>query len=171
MLGPDRARETTTTAMDDAGFSARKIADQLAFRDVVDGETIGCRMASVGARQAAAELLQLVNVAQQAMWTPELLADVRERYLPGATDAEIIERLTRLAERDSGLELRTSGRLFPQDGQALTAAAHREKVERVAVALSNARVSITDLESVVGDLRTIHAATGTTREARVDGAG
>ncbi|WP_157987736.1 hypothetical protein [Jiangella endophytica] len=58
------------------------------------------------ARQAAAELLQLVDIAQQAMWTPVLLADVREHYLPGATDAEIIERLTRLAERDAGLELR-----------------------------------------------------------------
>lgn len=109
-------------------------------------------------RLAAAELLRMADVAQQATWTPKLLANVRERYLPGATDAQIIERLQRLADRDDGLELLEPGLLFPQDGYALTAEAHRELVDRIAAALSAAGVTLSELETVVGDLRKTYRA-------------
>ncbi|WP_026876765.1 hypothetical protein [Jiangella gansuensis] len=112
------------------------------------------------ARRFARVLLEFADVAQAAMWTPKLLAEVRNRWLPGATDAEIIQRLNDLCERrGGGIELLSSGRLFAQDGEALVAAVHREKVDRVAVALSDARVSLTDLDSVVADLRTIYSDT------------
>jgi hypothetical protein len=109
------------------------------------------------ARQLAATLLEVADVALSAMWTPELLADVRTLYLPGATDAEIIARLTdRVAQLGGGIELRSPGRLFRADGEALTAAAHREKVDRVAAAMSAAQVSLTEMLSVVADLRVIY---------------
>ncbi|SDU82615.1 hypothetical protein [Jiangella alkaliphila] len=108
-------------------------------------------------RRTALELLRMAEVAQQATWTPRLLANVRERYLPGATDAQIIEQLRRLAERDDGLELLESGLLFPQDGYALTAEAHRELVDRIAAALSAAGVTLGELESSVDDLRKVYA--------------
>ncbi|SDU18205.1 hypothetical protein [Jiangella alkaliphila] len=108
------------------------------------------------ARRLAADLVRIADVAQQAMWTPKLLANVRERYLPGATDAQIIEQLQRLADRDDGLELLEPGLLFPQDGYALTAEAHRELVDRIAAALSAAGVTLGELETVVGDLRKVH---------------
>jgi hypothetical protein len=109
------------------------------------------------ARKLAADLVRIADVAEAAMWTPELLADVRTLYLPGATDAEIIARLTVLVEQHGGgIELRSPGRLFHADGEALTAAAHREKVDRVAAAMSAAQVSLTEMLSVVADLRTIY---------------
>lgn len=110
------------------------------------------------ARRLAAELVRIADVAQQAMWTPKLLANVRERYLPGATDAEIIERLNRMVQRDGGLELMKPGLLYPQDGYALTAEAHRELVDRIAGALSAAGVTLGELETVVGDLRKTYRA-------------
>ena len=109
------------------------------------------------ARQFAATLLEVADVALSAMWTPELLAEVRTRYLPGATDAEIIARLNeRVDQLGGGIELPSSGHLFRADGEALTAAAHREKLDRVTAAMTDARVSLTEMESVVGELRTIY---------------
>ncbi|TDE12637.1 hypothetical protein [Jiangella asiatica] len=108
------------------------------------------------ARRLAAELVRIADVVQRAMWTPKLLAHVRERYLPGATDVEIVERLNRLVERDGGLELLKPGVLHPQDGFTLTTEAHREVVDRVAGVLSAAGVSLGELESVVGDLRKVY---------------
>lgn len=111
------------------------------------------------ARQTAAALLVIADTAQAAMWTPGLLAEVRERYLPGATDAQIIEQLEALADRlGGGIELRSTGHLFSQDGQALAAAVHGAKVERVASALADAGVAFSELDSVVGDLRKVYAA-------------
>ncbi|WP_026874446.1 hypothetical protein [Jiangella gansuensis] len=110
------------------------------------------------ARQLAAELVRMADVAQNAAWTPALLAQVRERYLPGATDAQIVERLNRLARRESGFELVSPGVLDPADGYQLTAEAHRELVERVAAALSAAGVTMRELDTAIGDLRAVYAA-------------
>ncbi|TDE13054.1 hypothetical protein [Jiangella asiatica] len=110
------------------------------------------------ARRLAAELVRIADVAQQAMWTPKLLAHVRERYLPGATDAEIVERLNRLAERDGGFELMKPGMLHPEDGYTLRSQAHGEVVDRVAGVVSEAGVTLGELESVVADLRKIQRA-------------
>ncbi len=109
------------------------------------------------ARQTAKELVAIADTAQAAMWTPRLLTSVRTRWLPGATDAEIIARLNdRCEQQGGGIELRDSGTLFPIDGEALMAAAHRGKVDRVAEAMSAAQVSLEELLSVVADLRTIY---------------
>lgn len=109
------------------------------------------------ARQTAKELVAIADTAQAAMWTPKLLAYVRERLLPGATDAEIIARLNDLCDQQGGgIELHEDERLFPIDGEALIAAAHRDKVDRVAEAMAAAQVSIKDFLSVVADLRTIY---------------
>ncbi|TDD65549.1 hypothetical protein E1262_24890 [Jiangella aurantiaca] len=110
------------------------------------------------ARRLAADLVRIADIAQQAMWTPKLLANVRERYLPGATDAEIVEQLNRMVERVGGLELMKPGVLYPQDGYELTRQAHRQVVDRIAGVLSEAGVTLGELESVVRDLRKVQRA-------------
>ncbi|WP_132107641.1 hypothetical protein [Jiangella aurantiaca] len=122
-----------------------------------DGQRAGFFMNVKEARQLARALLEIADVAQAAMWTPRLLDEVRNRWLPGATDAEISARLNDLCEqRGGGIELLSPGLLYGQDGEALAAAAHREKVDRAEAAMDAARLSLTDMESVISDLRTIY---------------
>jgi hypothetical protein len=54
------------------------------------------------ARGLADQLRAIADTAQRAGWTAGLVADVREKYLPGASDEQIMARLDRLTERFGG---------------------------------------------------------------------
>src|ERR1700754_2809952 len=63
------------------------------------GQLVHFAMTPSEARLVAGQLTQIAATAQRAGWTPEVLADVRERFLPGRSDEQIIERLDALTTR------------------------------------------------------------------------
>lgn len=164
---PDRREIITRTPFVDdmVGEMVAHLRDGMPHIDVeikpLDTETemhASFDMIPKEARRVAAELMRIADEVEQAAWTPQLLAHVRERYLPGKTDAELIGYLKRLADRDGGLELGPGGQLYPQDGHTLTALAHRDLVDRVRAALSAHDVTLTELEAAVADLGKVYQA-------------
>lgn len=77
---------------------------------------------------------------------------------PDTSNEDIIHRLDRLVEREGSVELRRPGLLRPDDGYKLVADSHRELVERVAELLAPAGVGLSELASVVDDLKKVYEA-------------
>lgn len=105
------------------------------------------------ARELAEQLRDVADVAQRAGWTPAVLANVRERYLPGASDEEIMARLDQLTEEvgSSVLGYQT-GTLDWRAGRVLTAKAGADVAERASGALENAVSTLTDVEALISRL-------------------
>jgi hypothetical protein len=117
------------------------------------------------ARSLADQLRAIADVAQQAGWTPALLADVREKYLPGFTDEQIVARLDRLTERFGGavyghipdrLDWRAGRVLIAEDAATATAdvvcvvddvIGHLMGLADVADRLSQAREALAGVEA------------------------
>ena len=59
------------------------------------------------------QLTEIADTAQRAGWTPAVLADARERYLPGLSDEQIIAWLDALIDRLGGLVLGYLPSLWP----------------------------------------------------------
>lgn len=87
-------------------------------------------------RELADQAYEIADSAQRASWTPEFVADVRDRYLPGRSDEEVVARLDALSNQlRSRLYLR--GRLQWDAGFMLRAAAGADAVSRVVAALDD----------------------------------
>lgn len=98
-------------------------------------------------REFADQAYEIADTAQRASWTPEFVADVRDRYLPGLSEEEVIARLDALANRTER-RLYLSGRVHPEAGYRLRAGAGAEAVGRV----------IAVLEELTGELGRAKAA-------------
>lgn len=130
-----------------APFLAREIGEIIAWHDH-EGPSIDFRLAPEDTDQHAEisltpsevhnladQLHEIAMVAQHAGWTPEILAQVRERYLPGMSDVQIIERMDRLADRIGGLVFGMGGRLHGDAGRMLTAEVGIEALDRLAAGI------------------------------------
>jgi hypothetical protein len=106
----------------------------------------------------ADQLRDLADTVQQAGWTPEVIAHVRERYLPGASDDEITARLDRLAADlgRSPLGLRP-GTLSLAAERSLTAMLASEAVEQAVTALDAAIDALNSSRHALAGLRGHHA--------------
>lgn len=116
------------------------------------GEQYEFGLTPLEARALADELGQIADSAQRAACTPELVADVREHYLPRATDEEIVARLGRLVERLGVVPLLRPGVLRPDAGMMLTADAALDGIDRADRALTSAVAALTDLRRDTRDI-------------------
>jgi hypothetical protein len=101
---------------------------------------------------------------QQAGWTPEVIAHVRDRYLPDAGDDEITARLDQLAADlgRSPLGLRP-GTLSLDAERRLTATLADEAVERAVTALDAAVNALSSSRQALASLRAHSAGKGQNR--------
>lgn len=104
------------------------------------------------ARLVAAQLNEAAATAQRAGWTPQILADVREHYLPGRSDQQIIDRLDALAGRLGGPVLGFRGRVDQRAGRMLVAEAGAELLERAAAAVAVAEQHLAGYQQAVEQL-------------------
>lgn len=109
------------------------------------------------ARLVARQLTEIAATAQRAGWTPEVLADVRERFLPGRSDQQIIDRLDALTTRLGGLVLGYRGRVDWKAGRMLIAEAGAELLERAAAAVDTAGQHLAAYQQAVEQLSTAKA--------------
>ncbi|TDE13509.1 hypothetical protein [Jiangella asiatica] len=153
-----------------APFLGDEVGHMVARHDA-EGPTIDVRLAPqdteqhvefsispAEARELAEQLVRIADAAQRAGWTPDVLAQVRERFLPGHTDQQIIERLDRLAERLGGFVLGHHGRVSWRAGRILTAELGAEAVGRAALALEAAVEQLSAVGAAVGPLTELRAA-------------
>jgi class 3 adenylate cyclase len=82
-----------------------------------------------------------------------VLAQARDRYLPGMSDEQIIERLDRLATRLGGRVLGHGGRLDYQAGRILVAEIGLEAHERASAAIDAALQQFDGVQAVAEPLR------------------
>jgi hypothetical protein len=121
------------------------------------GQRVHLALTPTEARLIAGQLTDLAATAQRAGWTPEILADVRERYLPGRTDQQIIERLDALTDRLGGLVLGYKGRIDWKAGRILTAEIGTELLNRAATALDAAEQHLAAHQQAVEHLGAVKA--------------
>lgn len=121
------------------------------------GQHVALSLSPSEARLVAGQLTEIAASAQRAGWTPEVLADVRERYLPGRSDQQIIERLDALTARLGGLVLGYRGRLDWKAGRMLTAEVGTELLERAAAAVDVAGQHLAAYQQAVGQLSAVKA--------------
>jgi hypothetical protein len=161
---PDRRAVIARSA-----FVSDDVGEMLAWHDV-EGPTIDIQLAPADsgqqlhlaltpseARLLAGQLAELAATAQQAGWTPEVLADARERFLPGHSDQQIIERLDALTARLGGLVLGARGRVDWRAGRMLTAQVGTEVLERAAAAVGTAEQHLAAYHQAVEQLGTVRA--------------
>ncbi|WP_026876891.1 hypothetical protein [Jiangella gansuensis] len=102
------------------------------------GQRVELSLSPAEARDLAGQLTEIADVAQRAAWTPAVLTEVRERFLPGHTDQQIIERLDRLARAHRGMAPGHHGTLGWRAGRLLTAELGGEAVARAVAAIDAA---------------------------------
>lgn len=111
------------------------------------------------ARALASQLREIADAAQRAGWTSAVLADVRQNYLPGATDDEIIAKLDALADRNGGFVLGFKrGTVNPNAGRMLTAEVGAQAVQRASTALDDAVDRLGEFRAAVDQLTQLRAA-------------
>jgi hypothetical protein len=121
-----------------------------------EGESVTFGLSPAEARGLADQLREIADVAQRAGWTPAVLADVRERYLPGATDEEIMVRLDQLTEHLGGSPLGfRPGTLHPDAGRMLRAAVGSQTVGQIVESLDQAIEHLTDVRHVIDKLASL----------------
>lgn len=109
------------------------------------GESVAFGLSPCEARKLSDQLRAIADTAQRAGWTPAVLADVREHYLPGATDEQIITRLDELTQilGSSPLGVRR-GTVHPDAGRMLAADAGVDVVRNVLAAVDQAADGLAD---------------------------
>ncbi|WP_157988075.1 hypothetical protein [Jiangella endophytica] len=107
------------------------------------------------ARALARQLTEIADTAQRAGWTPALLADARERYLPGLSDEQIIERLDALTERLGGLVLGFRGNIDWRAGRILVAETGNQLLDRAAGAVDAAEQHLSSYQQAVDQLSSV----------------
>lgn len=114
------------------------------------GTSVTATLSPSETRELADQLRQIADVAQHAGWTPAVLADVREHYLPGAGDEEIMARLDQLTHRldSSPLGIR-QGTVHPAAGRMLTADVGSELVEQASAALDDTIDRLTEFRHAI----------------------
>lgn len=122
------------------------------------GDKVELRLSPCEARELADQLRDIADVAQRAGWTPAVLADVRQHYLPGASDEQIVARLDELAGRlgESVLGFRP-GTISSDAGRMLVAGVGTEVVERAATALDVTIGRLGELRNAVDRLAELRA--------------
>src|SRR5690625_2973874 len=105
-------------------------------------------MGAAEARQLATELNRIADLTQQSGWTPRILAEVRQRYLPGMTDAEIMRRLDRLYEQWGGFVFGLGGSLSFRAGQVLAAESQAEPLDGALAVIDRHAESLSGLPEV-----------------------
>lgn len=105
--------------------------------------------------QLADQLHDIANLAQRAGWTPEVLAQARERYLPGMTDEQIMERLDRLTARLGGRVLGHGALIDWQAARMLTAELGVEALDQAEAAVDAALQQLHDVEQLTTSLRAL----------------
>lgn len=123
------------------------------------GGSVTFALTPAEARVLAGQLTDIADAAQRAGWTPAVLADVREHYLPGASDEQIIQRLDQLTQRlgSSPLGIRP-GTVSREAGRMLAAEAGGEVVDQVADVLDEAIVRLGEFRGAVDQLAGLRAA-------------
>jgi hypothetical protein len=127
------------------------------------GQRVQFALTPSEARLLAGQLTEIAATAQRAGWTPEVLANVRERYLPGMSDEQIMERLDALTARLGGLVLGVRGRIDWRAGRMLVAEAAADAAQRAQAALDTteqhllaAQQAAEQLTAVRADLERVH---------------
>lgn len=154
-----------------APFLSTEIGEIIAWHDH-EGPSVDFRLAPEDTDQRAEvsstpsevhkladQLHEIATIAQRAGWTPEILAQVRERYLPGMSDAQIIERLDRLTSRIGGLVFGFGGRLHHNSGRMLVAEVGLEALDRVAAAIDAASQQLDGVHQLTPALTELREAT------------
>ncbi|TDD70776.1 hypothetical protein E1262_09030 [Jiangella aurantiaca] len=108
-------------------------------------------------RTLARQLTEIADTAQRAGWTPAVLADARERYLPGLSDEQIIARLDALTARLGGLVLGFRGKVDWRAGRILVAETGNELLGRAATAVDAAEQYLAGYQQAVDQLTTVKA--------------
>ncbi|WP_046766651.1 hypothetical protein [Jiangella alkaliphila] len=121
------------------------------------GQRIDVSISPSEARILARQLTEIADTAQRAGWTPALLADARERYLPGLSDEQIIARLDALSERLGGFVLGFRGRVDWRAGRMLVAETGNELLDRAAAAVDTAEQHLAGYRQAVDQLGTVKA--------------
>ncbi|WP_119663101.1 hypothetical protein [Jiangella rhizosphaerae] len=121
------------------------------------GQRVDVSVTPSEARALARQLTELADTAQRAGWTPELLAEARERYLPGMSDEQIIARLDALTDRLGGLVLGYRGRIDWRAGRILVAETGHELLGRAATAVDAAEQHLAGYQQAVEQLTTVKA--------------
>ncbi|WP_169792028.1 hypothetical protein [Jiangella muralis] len=121
------------------------------------GQRADICLAPSEARALARQLSEIADTAQRAGWTPAVLAEARERYLPGLSDEQIIERLDALTARLGGLVLGHRGRIDWRAGRMLIAETGNELLDRAAAAVDTAEHHLSDYRQAVEQLGTVKA--------------
>ncbi|SEE94330.1 hypothetical protein [Jiangella alba] len=109
------------------------------------------------ARDLARQLREIADTAQRAGWTPAVLADARERYLPGLSDEQIIARLDALTERLGGLVLGYRGKIDWRAGRILVAETGHQLLDRAAGAVNVAEQHLAGYQQALDQLSTVKA--------------
>lgn len=109
------------------------------------------------ARDLARQLREVADTAQRAGWTPAVLADARERYLPGLSDEQIMQRLDALAARLGGLVLGYRGKVDWRAGRMLVAETGHQLLDRAAGAVETAEQHLAGYQQAVDQLGTVKA--------------
>lgn len=149
---------------DDLGEVIARHDDEGPTIDVVlapqdSGASVSFGLTPCETRLLARQLQEVADTAQRAGWTPAVLADVRESYLPRASDEQIVARLDDLAERlgASPLGLRP-GTLSPEAGRMLVAGAGRDVLQQAIAALDTAIARLAEFSQTTGQLTDLRAA-------------
>ncbi len=121
------------------------------------GQRIDVSLTPPEARILARQLADIADTAQRAGWTPAILADARERYLPGMSDEQIIERLDALTARLGGFVLGFRGKLDWRAGRALVAETGNELLDRAAAAVDTAEQHLSGYQQALEQLTTVKA--------------
>jgi hypothetical protein len=148
-------------------FVTEELGEIIAWHDR-EGPSIDLKLAPEGTKdrfecgftpseihRLADKLHEVATIAQRAGWTPEVLAQAREKYLPGMTDAQIIERLDRLEARLGSMMLGHGARLDWQAGRMLTAELGMEALDQADAAVTAALDQFRGVETVAESLRAV----------------
>ncbi|WP_157987757.1 hypothetical protein [Jiangella endophytica] len=121
------------------------------------GQRVDVSLTPAEARVVARQLTEIADTAQRAGWTPALLADVRERYLPGLSDAQIIERLETLTDRLGGFVLGFRGKVDWRAGRILVAETGNDLLDRATAAVDTAERHMSSYQQAVDQLTAVKA--------------
>ena len=121
------------------------------------GQRVDVSLTPSEARIVARQLTELADTAQRAGWTPALLADARERYLPGLSDEQIMQRLDALTTRLGGFVLGFRGKVDWRAGRILVAETGNELPDRAATAVDTAEQHLSGYQQAVDQLTAVKA--------------
>lgn len=152
-----------------APFLSESVGEMVAWHDVegpaIDihlepldsGQRVDLSITPAEARMVAGQLAEIAAIAQRAGWTPAVLAEVRERFLPGLSDEQIIERLDALADRLDGGVLGHRGHVDWRAGRMLVAQTGAELLDRADAAVGEAERHLAGYRQAVERLGAVKA--------------